>query len=154
MESPCPRPFPYILTRKAKSFYIHAWPTVDELPKYLLLKMQVVPMHSAILPSYPHMGIREDHINMTKFGSVEHPGFIGIVGEIRRWIKELEPKSVTLTSSILSSLSKHGKMTVDLPPYDFDFVDRVILQTQIQDHLAWNIGGHQRLGLYGLGGSG
>ena len=111
-------------------------------------------MHSAILPSYPHIGIREDHVNMTKFGSVEHPGFVNIMGEIRRWTKELRPKSVALTSPTLDTLSKHKKMTLDLPTHNEDFVDRVTLLTQIKDRLAWNIGGHKRLSLYGLGGSG
>jgi len=38
----------------------------------------------------PIPGIGENHMGMTKFDSVEHPGFISVTGEIRRWIKELK----------------------------------------------------------------
>ncbi|KAN0110923.1 hypothetical protein V8E51_007310 [Hyaloscypha variabilis] len=47
----------------------------------------VVPSHSAILPGYIPIGIRSNHMDMTKFESADDPGFIAVAGEIRRWIK-------------------------------------------------------------------
>lgn len=50
---------------------------------------QVVPSHSAILPGYIPIGIRSNHMDMTKFGHIDDPGFVQITGELRRWIKEI-----------------------------------------------------------------
>jgi hypothetical protein len=36
---------------------------------------QVVPQDSAILPGYIPIGIRGNHMDMTKFASVDDPGF-------------------------------------------------------------------------------
>ncbi|OBT50677.1 hypothetical protein VE04_08704 [Pseudogymnoascus sp. 24MN13] len=49
----------------------------------------VVPSNSAVLPGYIPIGIRGNHMNMTKFENLDDPGFIAIVGELRRWIKAL-----------------------------------------------------------------
>ena len=49
-------------------------------------------MHSAILPEYIHMGIRDNHIGMTKFKSVDDPGFVRVTGELQRWVKGLKAK--------------------------------------------------------------
>ncbi|KAK2735765.1 hypothetical protein FQN57_001145 [Myotisia sp. PD_48] len=49
----------------------------------------VVPFHSAILPGYIPIGIRQNHENMTKFNDVDDPGFIALTGELRRWVKTL-----------------------------------------------------------------
>ncbi|CAN9414990.1 unnamed protein product [Alternaria alternata] len=49
----------------------------------------VVPMHSAILPGYIPIGIRQNHMGMTKFCELDDPGFVAIVGEVRRWVKAL-----------------------------------------------------------------
>lgn len=46
-------------------------------------------MHSAILPGYIPIGIRGNHIDMTKFGDADDPGFTVVTGELRRWIKFL-----------------------------------------------------------------
>jgi hypothetical protein len=54
-----------------------------------LISFQVVPSHSAILPGYIPIGIRNNHMDMTKFEDVEDPGFIAVAGELRRWVKEL-----------------------------------------------------------------
>jgi protein SERAC1 len=50
----------------------------------------VVPQDSAILPGYIPIGIRSNHMDMTKFETAEDPGFISLCGELRRWIKEAE----------------------------------------------------------------
>ncbi|KAL2836458.1 hypothetical protein BJY01DRAFT_221982 [Aspergillus pseudoustus] len=51
----------------------------------------VVPMQAAIIPGYPSIGIRASHITMTKFASCNDPGFVAVVGELRRWIQQIEP---------------------------------------------------------------
>ncbi|KAH0562800.1 hypothetical protein GP486_002572 [Trichoglossum hirsutum] len=55
----------------------------------------VVPSHSAILPGYIPIGIRGNHMDMTKFEDAEDPGFVAVAGELRRWIKDLiKPEDV------------------------------------------------------------
>jgi len=49
----------------------------------------VVPMHSAILPGYIPIGIRQNHMGMTKFGALDDPGFVAVAAEIRRWARAL-----------------------------------------------------------------
>lgn len=48
---------------------------------------QVVPLHSAILPGYTPIGIRSNHMDITKFESEDDPGFAAVTGELCRWIK-------------------------------------------------------------------
>jgi hypothetical protein len=55
----------------------------------------VVPLESAILPGYTPIGIRSDHVDMTKFKHKDDPGFIAVAGELRRWVKELSVPSNT-----------------------------------------------------------
>lgn len=52
--------------------------------------LKVVPKHSAILPGYTSIGIHENHIGMTKFEIEDDPGYVSVVGELRRWVKELK----------------------------------------------------------------
>ncbi|KAJ4286501.1 hypothetical protein N0V90_013201 [Kalmusia sp. IMI 367209] len=55
----------------------------------------VVPFPSAtfpsdtILPSYTSIGIRSNHINMTKFEGRDDPGFVAVAAELRRWTSHL-----------------------------------------------------------------
>lgn len=49
---------------------------------------QVVPSQSAVLPGYIPIGIRSNHMDMTKFKHRDDPGFAAIAGELRRWVKE------------------------------------------------------------------
>ena len=53
-------------------------------------RSQVVPSHSAILPGYIPIGIRSNHMDMTKFEHTEDPGFTAVAGELRRWVKALD----------------------------------------------------------------
>ncbi|KAF2011165.1 hypothetical protein BU24DRAFT_454648 [Aaosphaeria arxii CBS 175.79] len=55
----------------------------------------VVPKHSAILPGYIPIGIRSNHMDMTKFEGTNDPGFIAVAGELRRWVKELARSDIT-----------------------------------------------------------
>jgi hypothetical protein len=54
-----------------------------------LTRSKVVPSHSAILPGYIPIGIRSNHMDMTKFGDSNDPGFVAVAGELRRWTREL-----------------------------------------------------------------
>ncbi|RYP02565.1 hypothetical protein DL765_010728 [Monosporascus sp. GIB2] len=49
----------------------------------------VVPQDSAILPGYIPIGIRGNHMDMTKFASIDDPGFVAVCGELRRWIRDM-----------------------------------------------------------------
>ena len=48
-----------------------------------------MPQDSAILPGYILIGIRENHMGMTKFVDADDPGFVAVSGELRRWVKEI-----------------------------------------------------------------
>lgn len=50
---------------------------------------QVVPLDSAILPGYIPIGIRRNHMNMTKFEQGDDPSFTAVVGQLRGWVKAL-----------------------------------------------------------------
>ncbi|KAF4627699.1 hypothetical protein G7Y89_g10454 [Cudoniella acicularis] len=68
----------------------------------------VVPSHSAILPGYTPIGIRSNHMDMTKFEHADDPGFTLVAGELRRWIKELTVPSNT--SAPGAERSEQGKL--------------------------------------------
>jgi hypothetical protein len=44
--------------------------------------------HSAIIPGYIPVGIRSNHMDMTKFEDADDFGFVVVTGELRRWIKQ------------------------------------------------------------------
>ncbi|KAH7000621.1 putative SesB-related regulatory protein [Ilyonectria destructans] len=46
---------------------------------------EIVPKSSAILPSYPSIGIHRNHMDMVKFSTENDPGFISVVGELLRF---------------------------------------------------------------------
>lgn len=47
---------------------------------------QIVPHDSAILPGYIPIGIRANHMDMTKFAAVDDAGFVLVSAELRRWV--------------------------------------------------------------------
>ena len=59
----------------------------------LICITQVVPNDSAILPGYIPIGIRGNHMGMTKFSGEDDPGFQAVAGELHRWVKELNLSS-------------------------------------------------------------
>ncbi len=111
-------------------------------------------MDSAILSSYFSIGVHENHIGMTKYDSEEHPGFLSVTGEIRRWIKELK-ESVTPVPPLRDRLPSRGPITLNLPAINDDFIGRTSILNQIEQLMSPSDNGrHHRLGLYGLGGVG
>ncbi|RYO93786.1 hypothetical protein DL763_004271 [Monosporascus cannonballus] len=83
---------------------------------------QVVPQESAILPGYIPIGIRSNHIDMTKFSTIEDPGFLAVRGELRRWIREIraiEGNALSRARQDLDGLavaSTKGAVTVPARP--------------------------------------
>ncbi len=61
---------------------------------------QVVPQDSASLPGYPLIGIRRNHRDMTKFASVDDPGFLAVCGKLRRWTKQLDKAAMPVGTSL------------------------------------------------------
>ncbi|KAA6412660.1 MAG: hypothetical protein FRX48_03652 [Lasallia pustulata] len=61
----------------------------EELPLPLIGK--VVEMESAILPGYASYGIHANHMDMTKFDNKDNAGYESVLGELRRWVKGLQP---------------------------------------------------------------
>ncbi|KAK8010353.1 hypothetical protein PG990_009318 [Apiospora arundinis] len=59
----------------------------------------IVPQDSAILPGCIPIGIRANHIDMTKFAAVDDAGFVAVSAELRRWVKNL-----AITEAHLESL--------------------------------------------------
>ncbi|KAI9710416.1 MAG: hypothetical protein M1812_007452 [Candelaria pacifica] len=52
---------------------------------------EIVPKHSAILPAYNAIGIRANHMDMTKFSDAEDPGYLAVSTELRRWARGIQP---------------------------------------------------------------
>lgn len=59
----------------------------------------IVPMHSAILPSYTQIGIHSNHMDMTKFSSSDDPGYMSVSNELWRWTKESKKHLQSQTAS-------------------------------------------------------
>ncbi|KAL2800599.1 hypothetical protein BJX66DRAFT_332162 [Aspergillus keveii] len=49
----------------------------------------VVPLQSAIIRGYPSIGIHATHMGMTKFETKNDAGFVAVVGELRRWTRQI-----------------------------------------------------------------
>jgi hypothetical protein len=74
----------------------------------LNLRYKVVPPHSAILPGYTPIGIRSNHMDMTKFADLDDAGFKAIAGELRRWVKEVVAAGNTNLSVAPSIQERQG----------------------------------------------
>ena len=88
-------------------------------------------MDSAILPSYTSIGIHENHMGMTKYDSESHHGFISVIGETRRWTKDLK-QPVTLMPPLRDRVPVCGPVTLNLPAKNDDFIGRVSILDQIE----------------------
>lgn len=55
-----------------------------------------MPKHSAIIPGFQSRGIHAHHKDMTKFRGRNDPGYKALLGELRRWIREIK---MNLTSA-------------------------------------------------------
>ncbi|KAH6957547.1 ankyrin repeat-containing domain protein [Ilyonectria sp. MPI-CAGE-AT-0026] len=69
----------------------------------------VVPQDSAVLPGYIPIGIRGNHIDMTKFASVDDPGFGAVYGELRRWTKQLAQAATPVGNPLPSRSNSASK---------------------------------------------
>ncbi|RKK57123.1 hypothetical protein BFJ69_g17567 [Fusarium oxysporum] len=77
----------------------------------------VVPKDSAILPGYIPIGIHGNHMDMTKFATTDDPGFVALCGELRRWIRGIEPS--TLASGSSRPGQTEGKLYGEMSPESF-----------------------------------
>jgi hypothetical protein len=73
----------------------------------------VVPSHSAILPGYIPIGIRSNHMNMTKFENADDPGFVIFAGELRRWVKYLAAAENTGVPEVIAAQPSQAKQRQD-----------------------------------------
>ncbi len=76
---------------------------------YTNLGFQVVPSDSAILPGYIPIGIRSNHMDMTKFEHAEDPGFTAVAGELRRWVKALDVSSNAAVTGAVTSQQQQAE---------------------------------------------
>jgi len=79
------------------------------------MSLQVVPSHSAILPGYIPIGIRGNHMDMTKFEHEEDPGFIAVAGELRRWTRGLSTPSNGLVAG--EAIPRETEVKIQQAPY-------------------------------------
>lgn len=49
--------------------------------------LKIVPALSAQMDPYPAIGIHANHMDMTKFGGDDSPGFIKVLGVLQRWVE-------------------------------------------------------------------
>ncbi|RDW82157.1 hypothetical protein BP6252_03269 [Coleophoma cylindrospora] len=111
----------------------------------------VVAKDSAILPGYIPIGIRSNHMDMTKFEHEDDPGFKAVAGELRRWIKELTVLSRQPHDTQLSPTLSQPTPSSTIPfRRDPDFVDCNVLPG-IKEKCSL---GASRVALVGLGGVG
>ncbi|KAI0971312.1 Alpha/Beta hydrolase protein [Xylaria arbuscula] len=84
----------------------------EELP--LMGVCEVVPSESAILYGYPSIGIHADHREIARFASTDDPGFVSVLGELRRWIGQIyaEDEDNKQTWGIQKECNRN-------PPYDW-----------------------------------
>ncbi|KAH1584875.1 hypothetical protein KXX69_009137 [Aspergillus fumigatus] len=75
--------FHTLLRSRSKDSPLEIFCFYEEKP--LTVVGTVVPMDSAILPGYLHASLPYDHRDMTKFASVDDPGFITVTNVLRRW---------------------------------------------------------------------
>jgi hypothetical protein len=81
---------------------------------------QVVAKHSAILLGYnPPIGIRANHMDMTRFSSTEDPGFVAVCRELGRWVKGIARPEATQ--------QKQGWVSIRVNPVP---VDRMLEDVQ------------------------
>ncbi|MCJ1460233.1 hypothetical protein MMC28_010612, partial [Mycoblastus sanguinarius] len=112
----------------------------EELPLHLVGK--VVEMESAILPGYASYGIHANHVDMTKFNNKDDAGYESVLGELRRWVKGLQPalgSSRTVKPLFMIPFTKDPK-----------FINRVEVFKNIEERTKTQ----SRVALSGTGGVG
>lgn len=82
----------------------------------------VVPSHSAILPGYIPIGIRNNHINMTKFENANDPGFAIFAGELRRWVKHLAAVENTGVPEVITAQPSQAEQRQDRAQLPFPHI--------------------------------
>ena len=76
----------------------------------------VVPEESATILPYPNCGVDADHMNMTKFTSLNDAGFIKIKGVLDDWIRRGREQSTEETSAQVKDTASAAPMTFSNGP--------------------------------------
>lgn len=94
----------------------------------------MVPQDSAILPGYLHTSLHCDHRNMTKFASVDDPGFIRVTNHLRRWVSDI-PQGITMATAPVNDAyqeanGKSGNIQTAILLNQERYWTKLIMQTQ------------------------
>ncbi|EDP48573.1 SesB-related regulatory protein, putative [Aspergillus fumigatus A1163] len=92
--------FHTLLRSRSKDSPLEIFCFYEEKP--LTVVGTVVPMDSAILPGYLHASLPYDHRDMTKFASVDDPGFITVTNVLRRWVRAISEVAPRPAGQILN----------------------------------------------------
>ncbi|TKA59259.1 hypothetical protein B0A49_08920 [Cryomyces minteri] len=68
----------------------------------------IVTRSSATLAGYEAIGIHANHTDMTKFSASDSPGYAKVVGELQRWVKNLDYKKDEKGQSAKNEIHHHG----------------------------------------------
>ncbi|TKA69469.1 hypothetical protein B0A49_05207, partial [Cryomyces minteri] len=68
----------------------------------------IVTRSSATLAGYEAIGIHANHTDMTKFSASDSPGYTKVVGELQRWVKNLDYKKDEKGQSAKNEIHHHG----------------------------------------------
>ncbi|KAL9043967.1 MAG: hypothetical protein Q9214_002865 [Letrouitia sp. 1 TL-2023] len=65
----------------------------------------IVPRSSASLAGYNSISVHANHKDMVKFSAAEDPGFMSLVGELMRWVRELgHPSQTAGTPDVIAKM--------------------------------------------------
>jgi len=120
----------------------------------------IVPMHSAILPSYTQIGIHSNHMDMTKFSSSDDPGYMSVSNELWRWTKECKRIMQSQTAVVPQAPGYYHNEVVGQQAYDARFssqwhpphllTDASRRPAEFDDQGAWNGMYHNSMGRGGV----
>lgn len=81
----------------------------EELP--LPVIGTIVPASSAKIDPYNSIGIHANHMDLVRFGSDDSPGYVKVVGELRRWIDAVKAEmEAATTEGIIRTQTEYGSI--------------------------------------------
>ncbi|KAI1620006.1 hypothetical protein EDD37DRAFT_569847, partial [Exophiala viscosa] len=64
---------------------------------------KIVDRTSATLPGYNAISIHANHRDMVRFHAAEDPGFVSVLGELRRWVGDIQSSELDRTAKLRAS---------------------------------------------------
>ncbi|MCJ1438195.1 hypothetical protein MMC27_007582 [Xylographa pallens] len=119
-------------------YHINTAKTISKGLAQLMPGARIVPRHSAKLDAYTNVSIHANHMEMTKFDSLEDPGFRLVSNQLQRWVNEF-------------GLIEGDISTIPYPQNPL-FVGRQDIFQKIEEIFKPEL--NRQLALYGLGGVG